>query len=52
MIAPPYSVEFISGMLPIVKNDEVTSALKMSDGEDDVSKFLGNNWFILLQVLL
>ena len=41
MIAPPYSVEFIGGMLPIVKNDEVTSALKMADAEDDVSKFLG-----------
>jgi len=42
MVAPPYSVEFIAGMLPIVKNDEVTSALKMPDGEDDVSKFLAH----------
>ena len=43
MIAPPYSVEFIAGMLPIVQNEQVTSALKLADGEDDVSKFLGTS---------
>lgn len=42
MIAPPYSGEFIAGMLPIVRNEQVTSALKMTDGEDDVSKFLAH----------
>ena len=41
MIAPPYSREFMDGMLPIVQNQHVTSTLKMSDGEDDVTKFLG-----------
>jgi len=42
MIAPPYSSEFMSGMLPIVQNQHVTSTLKMSDGEDDVTKFLAH----------
>ncbi|XP_066928069.1 negative elongation factor D-like [Clytia hemisphaerica] len=40
MIAPPYSPDFISLMLPIVKNKEITDTLRTSSGEDDVSQFL------------
>lgn len=42
MIAPPYSSEFIAAMLPIAKNKEITAPLKVSDGGDDVTEFLGN----------
>ena len=40
MIAPPYSPDFVSLMLPIVKNKEITDTLRTSNEEDDVSQFL------------
>ena len=40
MIAPPYSPDFVSLMLPIVQSKEITDTLRTSNGDDDVSQFL------------
>lgn len=40
MISPPYSSDFISLMLPIVKNKEITGTLCSIGGDDDVTQFL------------
>lgn len=47
MIAPPYSPDFVSLMLPIVKSKEITDTLRTSNGEDDVSQFLSKFVFYM-----
>ncbi|XP_047126702.1 negative elongation factor D isoform X1 [Hydra vulgaris] len=42
MIGPPYSSEFVTSMLPLVKNDEISTLLKTADQQDDVTMFLSH----------
>ena len=48
MIAPPYSPDFVSLMLPIVQSKEITDTLRTSNGDDDVSQFLSMIWTSLI----
>jgi len=49
MIAPPYSPDFISLMLPIVQNKEITDTLRTSNGEDDVTQFLSKSFSCVIR---
>lgn len=52
MIAPPYSPDFISLMLPIVQNKEITETLRTSNGEDDVTQFLSELFHLFFLILI
>ncbi|KAK3792170.1 hypothetical protein RRG08_055432 [Elysia crispata] len=42
MIAPPYTVEFVQLLLPLIENKAVTDTLRTSDGKDPVSEFISH----------
>lgn len=43
MIAPPYTMEFVQLLLPLIENKAVTDTLRTSDGKDPVSEFIGES---------
>ncbi|KAH9499747.1 hypothetical protein Btru_077720 [Bulinus truncatus] len=42
MIAPPYTVEFVQLILPLIENKAVTDTLRTPDGKDPVSEFISH----------
>ncbi|XP_005104209.1 negative elongation factor D [Aplysia californica] len=42
MIAPPYTVEFVQLLLPLIENKAITDTLRTSDGKDPVSEFINH----------
>ena len=48
MIAPPYTVEFVQLLLPLIENKAVTDTLRTSDGKDPVSEFISEKPAYLL----
>jgi len=42
MIAPPYTAEFVSLLLPLIENQAITDTLRTADGRDPVSQFISH----------
>lgn len=48
-IAPPYTLEFVQLVLPMVENEEITGTMRAEGENDPVSEFIGkyNNGTII-----
>lgn len=42
-IAPPYTLEFVQLVLPMVENEEITGTMRAEGENDPVSEFIGKS---------